>query len=126
MPARFPPAWSAEESDACFIVRDANGQALAYVYFEEEPGRERPGSASPDCPSTSPPAFTELDCARTMPCPDLGGIMRRREFISLIVGATVWPLGAPAQQRSMPVVGFLLVTGATRAHTACRVPTRSG
>ncbi len=22
----------------CFIVRDANGQALAYVYFEEEPG----------------------------------------------------------------------------------------
>ena len=31
--------WSAEETDACFIVRDANGQALAYVYFEEEPGR---------------------------------------------------------------------------------------
>jgi hypothetical protein len=23
----------------CFIARDANGQALAYVYFEEEPGR---------------------------------------------------------------------------------------
>ena len=23
----------------CFSVRDANGQALAYVYFEEEPGR---------------------------------------------------------------------------------------
>ena len=29
----------AEETDACFIVRDNNGQALAYVYFEEEPGR---------------------------------------------------------------------------------------
>jgi hypothetical protein len=26
--------WIAEETDACFIVRDANGQALA---FEEEP-----------------------------------------------------------------------------------------
>jgi hypothetical protein len=38
-PRRFPPPWSAEETDACFIVRDANGQALAYVYFEEEPGR---------------------------------------------------------------------------------------
>ena len=25
--------------DACFIVRDANRQALAYVYFEEEPRR---------------------------------------------------------------------------------------
>ncbi len=24
--------------DVCFIVRDANRQALAYVYFEEEPG----------------------------------------------------------------------------------------
>jgi hypothetical protein len=36
---RFPPPWTAEEIDACFIVRDANGQALAYVYFEEEPGR---------------------------------------------------------------------------------------
>ena len=23
----------------CYIVRDANGQALAYVYFEDEPGR---------------------------------------------------------------------------------------
>ena len=36
---RFPPPWSVEETNACFIVRDANGQALAYVYFEEEPGR---------------------------------------------------------------------------------------
>ena len=23
----------------CFIVRDYKGQALAYVYFEDEPGR---------------------------------------------------------------------------------------
>jgi hypothetical protein len=45
-PRRFPPPWSAEEADPeldrrCFVVRDANGQALAYVYFEEEPGRVR-------------------------------------------------------------------------------------
>ena len=31
--------WSVEDNDACFCVRDHNGQALAYVYFEEEPGR---------------------------------------------------------------------------------------
>jgi hypothetical protein len=28
-PRRFPPSWSAEETDACFIVRDHGGQALA-------------------------------------------------------------------------------------------------
>jgi hypothetical protein len=38
-PRRFPPPWSVEELDACFVVRDHNGQALAYVYFEDEPGR---------------------------------------------------------------------------------------
>ncbi len=40
MPARhFPPPWSVEELDACFVVRDRNGQALAYVYFEDKSGR---------------------------------------------------------------------------------------
>ena len=38
-PLRLPPPWSIEERQACFIVKDGNGQALAYVYFEEEPGR---------------------------------------------------------------------------------------
>ena len=37
---RFPPPWTIEEhNEACFIVKDAIGQALAYFYFEEEPGR---------------------------------------------------------------------------------------
>ena len=36
---RFPPPWTVEETDACFIVTDACGLSLAYVYFEEEPGR---------------------------------------------------------------------------------------
>jgi hypothetical protein len=40
---RSPP-WSVDEADPkldrwCFIIRDANGRALAYVYFVEEPGR---------------------------------------------------------------------------------------
>ena len=39
LPRGFPPPWSVEETDACFIVRDRNGQALAYVYCEDEPGR---------------------------------------------------------------------------------------
>ena len=31
---RFPPPWSVEESDGYFIVKDANGQKLGYVYFD--------------------------------------------------------------------------------------------
>ena len=40
MPAarRFPSHWSIEERQESFIVKDANGQQLAYVYFENEPG----------------------------------------------------------------------------------------
>jgi hypothetical protein len=39
-PRRFPLPWDIEEHDrSCFIVRDNNGRALAYVYFETEPGR---------------------------------------------------------------------------------------
>ena len=38
-PRRFPPPWSVDELDECFVVRDHNGQQLAYVYYEEEPGR---------------------------------------------------------------------------------------
>jgi hypothetical protein len=38
-PRRFPPPKSVQEQDACFVVRDHNGQVLAYVYFEDESGR---------------------------------------------------------------------------------------
>jgi hypothetical protein len=36
---RFTPPWDIEDNGACFIIRDANGQALSHVYYENEPGR---------------------------------------------------------------------------------------
>ena len=38
-PRRFPPPWAIEELDAAFVVKDSAGQKLAYVYFEDKPGR---------------------------------------------------------------------------------------
>ena len=36
MPERyFPEPWSVEELDACFVVKDLNGQALAYIVFRK-------------------------------------------------------------------------------------------
>jgi hypothetical protein len=32
---RFPPPWTAEEIAGGYVVRDANKQALAYVYCRE-------------------------------------------------------------------------------------------
>jgi hypothetical protein len=36
---RFPRPWSVVEGPACFFIKDNSGASLAYVYFEDEPGR---------------------------------------------------------------------------------------
>jgi hypothetical protein len=33
-----PLPWTLDDNGACFIVKDRNGQALAYVCFEDEAG----------------------------------------------------------------------------------------
>jgi hypothetical protein len=35
MPRRFKPPWTAERIPGGFVVKDATGQALAYVYARE-------------------------------------------------------------------------------------------
>jgi hypothetical protein len=37
--SHFPPPWSVDELDACFVVIDGAGQKLTYVYYQEGPGR---------------------------------------------------------------------------------------
>jgi hypothetical protein len=34
-PRRFPPPWRAELIPGGYVVRDANGQALAYLYSRD-------------------------------------------------------------------------------------------
>jgi hypothetical protein len=38
-PHHFPPPWSVEELDARYVVKVGSGQKVAFVYFEDEPGR---------------------------------------------------------------------------------------
>jgi hypothetical protein len=38
---RFPPPWSADKIPSGYVVRDANGQALAYVYSRDNDDEAR-------------------------------------------------------------------------------------
>jgi hypothetical protein len=37
---RYPPPWKIEEGGESYIVTDATGQRLAFIYFEDEPQRQ--------------------------------------------------------------------------------------
>jgi hypothetical protein len=39
---RFPPPWSVEEGKTYFVVKDANGQKLGYVYFDDPRAADKP------------------------------------------------------------------------------------
>jgi len=38
-PCRFPSPWSVKELEESFVVQDAAGRPLAYLYFDEQPRR---------------------------------------------------------------------------------------
>ena len=65
---RFPPPWTLEEhNDACFIVKDANGQALRYFYFPTAPisWRFRRALAESERLRRSPEPLSEPTIRRT-------------------------------------------------------------
>ena len=34
-PRRFPPPWRADKMPGGYVIRDADGQALAYIYYRD-------------------------------------------------------------------------------------------
>ena len=40
-PRRFPPPWRADRTPHGYVVRDANGQELAYIYSRENEDEAR-------------------------------------------------------------------------------------
>jgi hypothetical protein len=55
----FPPPWSTEVQPNRYVVRDANKQQLAYVYYENELGRlqhvgDEPKTICNDCDGVEP------------------------------------------------------------------------
>jgi putative ABC transport system substrate-binding protein len=51
--------------------------------------------------------------------------VKRRNFLTLVVGATAWPIGAQAQQSRVPVLGFLASASEAR-YTATLAAVRRG
>jgi hypothetical protein len=39
---RFPPPWSVEEGETYFVVKDNDGQQLAYVHFDDPRSAVKP------------------------------------------------------------------------------------
>jgi hypothetical protein len=39
---RFPPPWSVEEGETYFVVKDHDGQRLAYVHFDDPRSAAKP------------------------------------------------------------------------------------
>ena len=82
-PRRFPPPWTIEELDACFIVKDSNEQALGYVYYEVRAtylsyaARKPPLNPGADCVSCSP-VLHQINLALNWNTRKAGGTIKRR------------------------------------------------
>jgi putative ABC transport system substrate-binding protein len=101
-------------------MRDPNQKALEAVPGEAEGGSDmacsshsgklratgaRDAAAASSAEVLTP--FQRESCAATMPPPEPGANMRRRDFIIVFGGAVTWPLTTRAQPPTMAVIGFI-------------------
>ena len=109
---RFPPPWTVDEANtACFIVKDHNGHALAYVYFELAPGhRTAVGRAAvkQDTRSTRWRSATVSSSPRTESIQFVSSSAAARMLVDTSLATTAMPIVAGAQPNY-----FLLHTRAT-------------
>ena len=84
---RFPPPRKVEELEACCFVTDHAGQQLAYVYFEDEPGRRSAAKllSKDEARRANIAKLPEL-VGKPLPAPELG----RTYLAPLIFSVTHW------------------------------------
>ena len=88
-----PAFWAVPRSrDESFIVRDANGQALACVCFEDEPGRRAPAS----CSAVTAHQMPERDTGRTLE----SAILPNISWLHVIFAASRFPARAAKDHKS--------------------------
>jgi len=110
---RFPPPWSVEETDACFVVRDHNGQGARLFLFRGGAGTAIGGaSARPRFATrctehrTIPPQTVVINITlmrdgsrhRTTPSSRPSGPAKRRQPLNLMTPATRRSASLPTSQ----------------------------
>jgi len=89
---RFPPPWTIDENPESFVVRDANGQALSYFYFEDEAGRSAANLLNVDEARRMAEVFSLRLVQRRA----------RREFVELCRKVCILQAGLDPRARQIP------------------------
>ena len=96
MPRRLPAPWKAERIPGGYVVRDANGQAVAYVYSRANEAEAMQAKVLTDDEGWS----CRLNIRAFVPCPRFFGCRLRIIPIAVCLGV----LGSPTTRNTKPAV----------------------